>query len=101
MILSIGFLKLLQEKRILPCITENGVQTTENHYISYFPMLTNYENFMKASNDGTLVKLCFRLGKEHDSQAFADITEGLEGIFVTDAMPWFLPYFNSVTKLEF
>ena len=56
---------------------------------------------MKASNDGTLVKLCFRPGKEHDSQAFADITEGLEGIFVTDVMPWFLPYFNSVTKLEF
>ena len=132
-------------------------KNAENHYKLYFPMLTNYENFMKASNksvgfiiafvqyqlylnriyctdnvfyvdstpitvcenryisshkvakgiasrgkstkgwfygfklqgictgDGTLVKLCFRPGKEHDSQAFADITEGLEGIFVTDA----------------
>lgn len=38
-----------------------------------------------CTGDGTLVKLCFRPGKEHDSQAFAVITEGLEGIFVTDA----------------
>lgn len=132
-------------------------KNAKNHYKSYFPTLTNYENFMKASNksvgfiiafvqyqlylnrihctdnvfyvdstpisvcenryisshkvakgiasrgkstkgwffgfklqgictaDGTLVKLCLRPGKEHDSQAFADITEGLEGIFVTDA----------------
>ena len=35
--------------------------------------------------DGTIVKLCFRPGKEHDSRSFVDITEGLEGTFVTDA----------------
>lgn len=127
------------------------------NFIKYFPNLTNYENFMKASNkaagfifafvqyqlylnrlnctddtfymdstpvtvcenryisthkvtkkiasrgkstkgwfygfklqgvctkDGTLVKLCFRPGKEHDSKAFNDLTKGLSGIFVTDA----------------
>ncbi len=122
------------------------------NYIEYFPNLTNYENFMKATNkatgfilaflqyqlylnrrkckddtfyldstpnryiashkvtkgiasrgkstkgwfygfklqgvctkDGTLVKLCFRPGKEHDSQAFDDSTKGLFGTFVTDA----------------
>lgn len=127
------------------------------HYRSYFPNLTNYENFMKASNkavgfiaafiqvqlylnqkncnentffldstpvtvcenryisshkvakaiasrgkstkgwfygfklqgvctkDGTLVKICFRPGSEHDSKAFDDSTKGLEGTFVTDA----------------
>ena len=127
------------------------------HYVSYFPALTNYENFLKAANkatgfiiafvqyqlylnslnctenvfyvdstpvsvcenryisshnvmkglasrgkstkgwffgfklqgictaNGTVVRLCFRPGKEHDSQSFADITEGLEGTFVTDA----------------
>ena len=128
-----------------------------SHYISYFPSLTNYENFLKATNmavgviagfvqyllylnrinstenvfyvdstpvsvcenryisshkvmkglasrgkstkgwfygfklqgictgDGTLVNLCFRPGKEHDSQAFTDITKGMKGTFVTDA----------------
>ena len=35
--------------------------------------------------DGTLVWLCFRPGSEHDSKTFVDITEGFEGIFVTDA----------------
>lgn len=132
-------------------------KNAENHYKPYFPALTNYENFIKASNssagfiaafvqyqlflnrmrcpdsvfyvdstpvsvcenryisshkvakgvasrgkstkgwfygfklhgvctdDGTLVRLCFRPGREHDSRAFADITEGLEGIFVADA----------------
>ena len=127
------------------------------HYRSYFPNLTNYENFMKASNkavgfiaafiqvqlylnqencnentffldstpvtvcenryisshkvakaiasrgkstkgwfygfklqgvctkDGTLVKICFRPGSEHDSKAFDDSTKGLKGTFVTDA----------------
>ena len=132
-------------------------KNAQSHYISYFPSLTNYENFLKATNksigfilafaqyqlylnrlhctenefyvdstpitvcenryisshkvtkgfasrgkstkgwffgfklqgictaDGTLVRLCFRPGKEHDSHAFVDITEGLEGTFVTDA----------------
>jgi len=127
------------------------------NYHSYFPCLTNYENFMKASNKsvgfiiaflqyilycnrknckenvfyldstpvtvcenryisshkvaksvasrgkstkgwfygfklqgvctkkGTLLKICFRPGSEHDSQAFSDSTEGLEGTIVTDA----------------
>ena len=127
------------------------------YYATYFPNLTNYENFLKATNrsigfimafvqyqlylnrmnctedvfyvdstpitvcenryipshrvtkgfasrgkstkgwffgfklqgictaDGTLVKLSFRPGREHDSRAFVDITEGLEGTFVTDA----------------
>ena len=35
--------------------------------------------------DGTLVKLCFRPGREHDSRSFVDITEGLTGTFVSDA----------------
>ena len=132
-------------------------KNAQAHYISYFPNLTNYENFLKATNksvgfimafvqyqlylnrlhctenefyvdstpvtvcenryisshkvtkgfasrgkstkgwffgfklqgictaDGTLVRLCFRPGREHDSRAFVDITEGLEGTFVTDA----------------
>lgn len=127
------------------------------HYKKYFPNLTNYENFMKASNkalgfiaafiqvqlyinrentdentfyldstpisvcenryitshkvaksvarrgkstkgwfygfklqgvctkDGTLLKICFRPGNEHDSKAFDDSTKGMEGTFVTDA----------------
>ena len=127
------------------------------NYIEYFPGLTNYENFMKATNkavgfilaflqyqlylnrinckddtfyldstpvtvcenryiashkvakgiasrgkstkgwfygfklqgvctkDGTLVKLCFRPGKEHDSKAFNESTKGLFGTFVTDS----------------
>lgn len=132
-------------------------KNAENHYKPYFPALTNYENFIKASNrsagfiaafvqyqlflnrmccpdsvfyvdstpvsvcenryisshkvakgvasrgkstkgwfygfklhsvctdDGALVRLCFRPSREHDSRAFEDITEGLEGIFVADA----------------
>ena len=129
----------------------------ENEYKKYFPELTNYENFLKATNksapfiaayvqyqlylarknctesvfyldstpvsvcenryissnkvskgvatrgkstkgwfygfklqgvctkDGTLVRLCFLPGKENDSRAFADSTEGLVGTIVTDA----------------
>ena len=34
---------------------------------------------------GTLVKICFRPGSEHDSKAFDDSTKGLKGTFVTDA----------------
>ena len=132
-------------------------KNAREHYISYFPAITNYENFLKATNkavgfiaafvqyqlylnrlnctenvfyvdstpvsvcenryisshkvmkglasrgkstkgwffgfklqgictaDGTLIKLCFRPGKEHDSRSFVDMTEGLEGTFVTDA----------------
>ena len=129
----------------------------QEHYRRYFPTLTNYENFLKATNktagfiaaflhyqlylnqihckdtifyldstpisvcenryiyshkvmkavasrgkstkgwffgfklhglctkDGTLIKICFRAGSEHDSKAFDSATKGLEGIFVTDA----------------
>ena len=35
--------------------------------------------------DGTLVKICFTTGSEHDSKAFDSTTKGLVGLFVTDA----------------
>ena len=38
-----------------------------------------------CTKDGTLVKICFRPGSEHDSKAFDDSTKGLKGTFVTDA----------------
>ena len=38
-----------------------------------------------CKKDGTLVSLMLRNGSEHDSQAFIDVTEGLEGTFVADA----------------
>ena len=132
-------------------------KNAQEHYRHYFPTLTNYRNFLKATNktigfiaaflhyqlylnqihckdtifyldstpisvcenryicshkvmkdiarrgkstkgwffgfklhgvcteDGTLVKICFRAGSEHDSKAFDSATKGLEGIFVTDA----------------
>lgn len=132
-------------------------RNASEYYRKYFPNLTNYENFMKASNkaigfisvflqlqlyqnrknckdntfyldstpvsvcenryipshkvakavasrgkttkgwfygfklqgvctkDGTLMKICFRLGSEHDSRAFDDSTNGMKGTFVTDA----------------
>lgn len=132
-------------------------KNANEHHISYFPMLTNYENFLKAANkaagvisafvqyqlylnrlhctgnvfyvdstpisvfenccicspkvmkgladrgkspkgwffgfnlqgicaaDSTLIKLCFRPGKEHDRRSFVDITEGLIGTFEPDA----------------
>lgn len=152
-VVTLNLLRLFDRTADLKTFHRNA----HNHYISYFPTLTNYENFMKASNksvgfiiafvqyqlylnrlhctssefyvdsteisvcenryisshkvakavasrgkttkgwffdfklhgvctaDGTVVNLCFRPGKEHDSQAFLDITEGLEGIFVCDA----------------
>lgn len=132
-------------------------KSAAENYIKYFPKLTNYENFLKATNravgfiisfvqyqlflnrtscaddtfyldstpitvcenryigshkvarsvarrgkttkgwfygfklhgvctkDGTLVRLCFRPGNEHDSKAFDASTSGLSGTFVTDA----------------
>jgi len=132
-------------------------KTAFEHYRQYFPKLTNYENFMKASNkaigfitaflqfqlyvnrenckedtfyldstpvsvcenryisshkvtkgvasrgkstkgwfygfklqgvctkDGSLMKICFRPGSEHDSKAFNESTKGMTGTFVTDA----------------
>jgi len=38
-----------------------------------------------CTEDGTLVKICFRAGSEHDSKAFDSATKGLVGLFVTDA----------------
>ena len=38
-----------------------------------------------CTKDGTLIKICFTAGSEHDSKAFDSATKGLEGIFVTDA----------------
>ncbi len=152
-VVTLNLIRILDRTGDLKTFHKNA----QTHYISYFPNLTNYENFLKATNkaigfilafvqyqlylnrlhctenefyvdstpvtvcenryisshkvtkgfasrgkstkgwfygfklqgictaDGTLVKLCFRPGKEHDSQAFVDITEGLEGTFVTDA----------------
>ena len=132
-------------------------KNAQEHYRHYFPTLTNYENFLKATNktigfiaaflhyqlylnrlnctdnvfyldstpvsvcenryicshkvmkavasrgkstkgwffgfklhgvctkDGTLVKICFTTGSEHDSKAFDSTTKGLVGLFVTDA----------------
>ena len=152
-VVTLNLIRILDRTGDLKTFHKNA----QTHYISYFPNLTNYENFLKATNkaigfilafvqyqlylnrlhctenefyvdstpvtvcenryisshkvtkgfasrgkstkgwfygfklqgictaDGTLVKLCFRPGKEHDSQVFVDITEGLEGTFVTDA----------------
>ena len=152
-VVTLNLIRILDRTGDLKTFHKNA----QTHYISYFPNLTNYENFLKATNkaigfilafvqyqlylnrlhctenefyvystpvtvcenryisshkvtkgfasrgkstkgwfygfklqgictaDGTLVKLCFRPGKEHDSHAFVDITEGLEGTFVTDA----------------
>lgn len=38
-----------------------------------------------CARDGTLLKVCFRPGSEHDSRAFDDATRGMEGTFVTDS----------------
>ena len=38
-----------------------------------------------CTKGGTLIKICFTVGNEHDSKAFDSTTKGLEGIFVTDA----------------
>jgi hypothetical protein len=54
------------------------------------------ENLLKAgfttlnyrgvcTKNGMLLKISFRWGNEHDSKAFSDSTEGLEGTIVTDA----------------
>ena len=152
-IVTLNLVRILDRTADLKTFHRNACSS----YISYFPSLTNYENFLKATNraigfiacfvqyqlymnrinstenvfyvdstpvsvcenryisshkvmkglasrgkstkgwfygfklqgictgDGTLVKLCFRSGSEHDSQAFTDITDGMEGTFVTDA----------------
>ena len=152
-VVTLNLVRIFDRSGDLKTFHKNAME----HYISYFPALTNYENFLKATNkavgfiiafvqyqlylnrlnctenvfyvdstpvsvcenryisshkvmkglasrgkstkgwffsfklqgictaDGTIVKLCFRPGKEHDSRSFVDITEGLEGTFVTDA----------------
>lgn len=152
-VVTLNLIRILDRTGDLKTFHKNAAA----HYKAYFPTLTNYENFLKATNkaagfiiafvqyqlylnrahrtddvfyvdstpvsvcenryisshkvakgvasrgkstkgwffgfklqgictaDGTLVRLCFRPGSEHDSRAFADITEGLEGVFVTDA----------------
>ena len=75
------------------------VSVCENRYISSHKVMKKVASrgkFTKGwfygfklqgvcTKDGTVVKLCFRPGKEHDSQAFDDSTKGLFGTFVTDA----------------
>lgn len=152
-VVTLNLVRILDRTGDLKTFHKNAM----SHYVSYFPSLTNYENFLKATNrsvgfilafvrhrlylnrlncaenefyvdstpvtvcenrhvpshkvckgvasrgkstkgwffgfklhgvcaaDGTLVGLCFRPGREHDSKAFADVTEGLEGTFVVDA----------------
>ena len=75
------------------------VSVCENRYISSHKVMKKVASRGKSTKgwfygfklqgvctkDGTLIKLCFRPGKEHDSQAFDDSTKGLFGTFVTDA----------------
>ena len=75
------------------------ISVCENRYISSHKVMKSVASRGKSTKgwfygfklqgvctkDGTVVKLCFRPGKEHDSQAFNDSTKGLFGTFVTDA----------------
>lgn len=75
------------------------ISVCENRYISSHKVMKSVASRGKSTKgwfygfklqgvctkDGTVVKLCFRPGKEHDSQAFNDSTKDLFGTFVTDA----------------
>ena len=70
-------------------------QTHKNareHYISYFPALTNYENFLKAANKA--------VGGHNRLRPIPALSEQAE-LLVEDAQKWFLPFAPPVAKLEF
>lgn len=80
-------------------LDSTAISVCENRYISSHKVAKSVASRGKSTKgwfygfklqgvctkDGTLLKICFRPGSEHDSKAFDDISKGLEGTFVTDA----------------
>ena len=134
-----GFIAALVQYRLylnrLDC-TENvfyvdstPVSVCENRYISSHKVMKGLASRGKSTKgwffgfklqgictaDGTVVRLSFRPGKEHDSQPFADSARSATGMFrhflysisaflihlVDDVQKLFLPFTSSVAKLEF
>ena len=75
-------------------------KNAQAHYISYFPNLTNYENFLKATNKSVGFIMAFVQYQLYLNRLHCSISAFLLHL-VDDVKQWFLPNFQILPKLEF